>query len=142
MSIITERLDGYITSIAEHKDVLTVNQLNTLKELVGYEEDQEITPVVFEKFEVGKLDILFAMVQTIQLKVITSSGDLLENSTARDVSSLVGAITALLRAFVSHQKTIDQAQAEGDLKAACIAAIEVLDSAAQQRFYETLESFA
>lgn len=142
MSIITERLDGYITSIAEHKDVLTVAQLNTLKELVGYEEDQEVTPVVFEKFDANKLDILFAMVQTIQHKVITNSGDLLESSSARDISSLVGAISALLRAFVSHQKTIDLVKEEADLKFAVIAAIETLESAAQQRFYETLESFA
>ena len=142
MRIIKERLDGYITSITEHKDVLTANQLNALKELVGEEDQEANTPILFQEFVPSELDTLFTLVKVLQAKVVTGSGDLLANATTRDLSSLIGGITSLLRAFSAQQQKVDEAKELGDLKQAVLAAIESLDSAAQQRFFKTLDSYS
>jgi len=95
----------------------------------------------FERFDPTELDSLFTLVKTLQRKVVTNDSNLLANATTRDLSSLIGGITSLLRAFSAQQQKVDEAKEIGDLKAACIASIEVLDSSAQVRFYEKLESF-
>ena len=141
MSIITVRLDGYITSITEHKDVLTAIQLEALKKLVEQEE-LNVIPFEFERFDPTELDTLFTLVKTLQRKVVTNDSNLLANATTRDLSSLIGGITSLLRAFSAQQQKVDEAKEMGDLKEAVLAAIETLDSSAQQRFYDKLESFA
>ena len=63
------------------------------------------------------------------------------NAATRDLSSLIGGITSLLRAFSAQQQKVDEAKELGDLKEAVLAAIGSLDSAAQQRFFDTLESY-
>jgi len=97
--------------------------------------------VEFEKFDPSELDTLFTLVKTLQRKVVTNDSNLLANATTRDLSSLIGGITSLLRAFSAQQAKVDEAKELGDLKQAVLAAIESLDSSAQAKFYEKLESF-
>ncbi len=142
MRIITERLDGYISSIAEHKDVLTTSQLVTLKELLGNDENQEPILVEFEEFEPTELDSLYTLVKTLQRKVITNDSNLLANATTRDLSSLIGGITSLLRAFSAQQQKVDEAKEMGDLKQAVLEAIMPLPEDVRQRFFNSLDAQA
>ena len=60
-------------------------------------------------------------------------GELLANSSTRDLASLTGSITSLLRAFASHQQKINDAEEMGDLKGAVLAAIMPLPEDAQAK---------
>jgi len=96
----------------------------------------------FEKFAPSELDALFTLVKTLQVKVVKGDGDILVNATARDLASLIGGITSLLRAFSTQQQRVDEAKELGDLKSAVLAAIRSLTTEAQERFYIELESHA
>ena len=73
--------------------------------------------------------------------VVTNDNKLLDSASTRDLSSLIGGITSLLRAFSAQQQKVNEAKELGTLKEAVLAAIKPLNSSAQQRFYDTLESF-
>lgn len=96
---------------------------------------------LLSKFEPSELDVLYSMIKVLQQKVITSSGDLLEDCSARDIASLVGATTSLLRAFSAERKKLDDVREMGNLKEAVLASIMTLDTEAQSRFFKTLEMF-
>jgi len=98
--------------------------------------------ISFDKFEPSELDALFTLVKTLQAKVITNDGGLLSSTTTRDLTSLIGGITSLLRAFSVQQQKIDDAKEMGNLKEAVLAAIMILSTDAQNRFYTKLESFS
>jgi len=98
--------------------------------------------ISFDKFEPSELDALFTLVKTLQAKVVTNDGGLLSSTTTRDLTSLIGGITSLLRAFSVQQQKIDDAKEMGNLKEAVLAAIMILSTDAQNRFYTKLESFS
>jgi len=137
--MIEKQLTADIRHLETNKHLLTKEHLYSLSILVQGEDDMDL----FEKFDPSELDNLFALVKTLQRKVVTDTGNLLTNASTRDLSSLIGGITSLLRAFSAQQAKVDEAKELGDLKQAVLAAIESLDNpAAAEIFYETLESYA
>ena len=134
--MLDQKIENYINALAEHKHLLSPSQKESIYNLV-----KEKSSTQFATFVPSELDTLFTLVKTLQAKVVTGSGDLLANATTRDLSSLIGGITSLLRAFSAQQQKVDEAKELGDLKAAVLASIETLDTAAQQRFFKTLESY-
>jgi len=135
--MLDKKIENYISALAEHKELLSPSQKESLQNLI-----EETLPTQFEKFDPTELDTLFTLVKNLQRKVITNDSNLLANATTRDLSSLIGGITSLLRAFSAQQAKVDEAKELGDLKQAVLAAIESLDDpTAQGRFFSTLESF-
>ena len=134
-----EHLHTSIEVIELSKGLLDDSMKHRLNVAIGMpsNDDNEL----FSRFEPSELDILYTMIQVLQKKVITSSGDLLADCSARDIASLVGATTSLLRAFSAEQKKLDDVREMGNLKEAVLASIMTLDTEAQSRFFKTLESF-
>jgi len=137
--MIEKQLTADIQHLEANKHLLTNDHLHTL---LGLAQGSRVVDEQFEKFDPTELDTLLTLVKSLQRKVVTSDSDLLANATTRDLSSLIGGITSLLRAFSAQQQKVDEAKELGSLKEAVLAAIEVLDSTAQQRFFNTLESFS
>ena len=101
--MIEKQLTADIRHLETNKHLLTGEHLRTLSLLVQ-EDDSGVD--VFEKFQPTELDTLFTLVKTLQAKVITGEGNLLANTTTRDLSSLIGGITSLLRAFSAQQQKV------------------------------------
>ena len=131
-------LDNTIDYLIKHQGLLTPDQIKKVSQIGGNSGQMES----FEKFAPTELDALFTLVKTLQAKVVTGDGELLANSSTRDLASLTGSITSLLRAFASHQQKINDAEEMALLKESVLAAIMPLPEDAQQRFFEVLESKA
>jgi len=136
--MLNQSLHVAIETLEMSRGLLDEEMKKRLASLISDKEDER--PI--QKFEVCELDTLYSLILNLQFKILTGDGELLADATSRDVASLIGATSALLRAFVSHQKTVDQVKEEADLKFAVLAAIETLDPENQQIFFETLESYA
>ena len=95
-------IDTYIEYLLKHKEFLTEEQLGKLNQLLCNTGNDG----TFEKFAPTELDALFSLVKTLQAKVVTGDGELLANSSARDLASLAGSITSLLRAFSAQQQKV------------------------------------
>ena len=95
-------IDTYIEYLLKHKEFLTEDQREKVNQLL-FKKGNDGT---FEKFAPTELDTLFALVKNLQTKVVTGDGELLANSSARDLASLAGSITSLLRAFSAQQQKV------------------------------------
>ena len=128
-------IDTNIEYLLKYKEFLTEEQLGKLNPLTGKTAENG----TFERFAPSELDTLFTLVRTLQAKVVTGDGELMANSSARDLASLAGSITSLLRAFSAQQIKIDEAKEMGDLKQAVLDAIMPLPEEARNRFFKSLE---
>ncbi|RLB67969.1 MAG: hypothetical protein DRH08_02295 [Deltaproteobacteria bacterium] len=88
-----------------------------------------------ERFEISDLDEMKALVKSIQKQVVTDSGEILSNASIRDLASLTGCITSLIRLFKAEQATIDTAKAVNEIHNAVIAAIGCLTPEQQAPFF-------
>lgn len=131
-------LKAAIESLEMSQGLLDDAMKKRLLTLGGGHYDPEEEP--FKQFDPSELDALFTLVKTIQAKVVTDEGEILANATTRDIASLTGSITSLLRAFASHQQKIDEAKELADLKEAVLAAIMSLPKEAQDRFFAVLKA--
>jgi len=91
-----------------------------------------------ERFEISDLDEMKSLVKTIQKQVVTDSGEILSTASIRDLSSLTGCITSLVRLFKAEQATIDTAKEVNVIFEACMAAIGCLTPEQQVPFFEEL----
>jgi len=131
-------IDTNIEYLLKHKEFLTVEQLEKLNQLIRNTGEEG----AFDKFAPNELDTLFTLVKTLQAKVVTGDGDLLASSSARDLASLAGSISSLLRAFAAQQMKVDEAKEMGALKQAVLDCIMPLPEDARQRFFKSLDAKA
>jgi len=135
--MIEKQLTADIRHLETNKHLLTEDHLRILSELV---QDDRVVGDQFERFDPTELDSLYTLVKTLQRKVVSNDSNLLSNATTRDLSSLIGGITSLLRAFSAQQHKVDEAKEMGDLKQAVLEAIVPLPEDARQRFFNSLNA--
>ena len=90
-------------------------------------------------FTPDRLDELNGIVSKMLTRVLDDKNELLSTASLRDISSLTGAVTSLLRLFDSSQKNIDTAKEIGELFSAVMDAISCLTPVQQKPFWHSLE---
>jgi len=93
-----------------------------------------------EPFEIDDLTEMKALVKSIQKQVVNDRGEILSTATIRDLSSLTGCITSLVRLFKVEQSSIDAAREVNEIFNACMAAIGTLTPEQQKPFFTELSN--
>lgn len=135
-NIVTQPLMTAIETLEISQAHLTEDMNVRLQELLPDKGD--VMAPEIEKFEVSDLDEMKALVKSIQRQVVTNQGDILSTASIRDLSSLTGCITSLIRLFKAEQATIDTAKEISEIFDACLASIGCLTPEQQAPFFEEL----
>jgi len=99
---------------------------------------RDVTEPEVEPFHIDDLTEMKALVKNIQKQVVNDRGEILSTATIRDLSSLTGCITSLVRLFKVEQSNIDTAKEVNEIFNACIAAVGCLTPEQQEPFFEEL----
>jgi len=98
----------------------------------------DVTAPEIEPFEIDDLTEMKALVKNIQKQVVNDRGEILSTATIRDLSSLTGCITSLVRLFKVEQSSIDNAKEIDEIFNACLASIGMLTPEQQKPFFTEL----
>jgi len=111
----------------------------TSKQIKRFERLCKKLGISHEPFDPSDLDELKSLVKAIQRQVVFDNHQILSSASIRDLSSLTGAITSLLRLFTASQKTIDDAKAIQSLFNAVMSTISILPEKYKKVFWTELE---
>jgi len=135
---ITQPLLTAIETLEMSKAHINEQMLARLQALLPDKGDA-IEPEI-EPFEIDDLTEMKALVKNIQKQVVNDRGEILSTATIRDLSSLTGCITSLVRLFKVEQSSIDNAKAIDEIFNACMASLSKLTPEQQKPFMDELSN--
>jgi len=133
---ITQPLLMAIETLEMSKAHINEAMLTRLKALLP--DNGDVIESDIELFEIDDLTEMKALVKSIQKQVVNDRGEILSTATIRDLSSLTGCITSLVRLFKVEQSSIDNAKEIDEIFNACLASIGTLTPEQQKPFFDEL----
>ena len=93
------------------------------------------------KMDVTEVDRQYQLLLMMQEKVVDRQGDLLDANGIKEMSTLISSMGSVISLYMKAKKDINIMKGEADLKAAVLSALEGLDEAHREKFFDTLEGF-
>ena len=94
-----------------------------------------------ESFGIDEVSAQFALVKLLRDQVLSSNGRILEESSTKDVTSLINAINSTISLFMRAQEKIDHLREMQRMREATIVAMKEMPMEVQTKFFQYLDTF-